>query len=78
MVTKGSGLLRITWFLTISLIKMSPVLRAVLKFSIVAVLMLIFLPKVASNFLMWSVWSLVSFPMQNRSMSLSSVAELSA
>ena len=66
------------WFLTISLIKMSPVLSAVLKFSVVAVFMLIFLPKVASNFLMWLVWSFVSVPMLNRSMSLSSVAELSA
>ena len=67
------------WFLTISFIRMSLVLlRALLKFWVVAVLMLIFLPYVASNFLMWFVWSLVSVPMLNRSMSLSSVAELLA
>src|SRR3989337_2184359 len=73
IITNGSGLRRIMWFLIISLIGMSPVLSPVLKFSVVAVFVLIFLPKVASNFLKWLSWSFVSVPIQNRSMSLSSV-----
>ena len=49
MVTNGSAFWRIMWFLTISLIRISPVLKPVLKLLVVAVFMLIVLPKDDSN-----------------------------